>query len=237
MEDIMEDIKILIADDEPEILKLLQRYIEKEGYSVDTASDGLEAISLFNQNEYHLVILDIMMPQIDGIEVCRRLRNDTNVPIIMLTAKDDETDKVLGLRIGADDYMTKPFGMNELMARVNAHLRRYLVLSGGSNLTNKNILEFNNLKIDLKSYMVYRGKELLNLTAKEFELLKFFASHPNQVFTKAQIFKYVWGDEYIEDDNTVMVHIRRLRKKIEVNPEKPQFIQTVWGIGYKFVGE
>jgi len=233
----MEDIKILIADDEPEILKLLQRYIEKEGYSVDTASDGLEAISLFNQNEYHLVILDIMMPQIDGIEVCRRLRNDTNVPIIMLTAKDDETDKVLGLRIGADDYMTKPFGMNELMARVNAHLRRYLVLSGGSNLTNKNILEFNNLKIDLKSYMVYRGKELLNLTAKEFELLKFFASHPKQVFTKAQIFKYVWGDEYIEDDNTVMVHIRRLRKKIEVNPEKPQFIQTVWGIGYKFVGE
>jgi DNA-binding response OmpR family regulator len=178
-----------------------------------------------------------MMPQIDGIEVCRRLRNDTNVPIIMLTAKDDETDKVLGLRIGADDYMTKPFGMNELMARVNAHLRRYLVLSGGSNLTNKNILEFNNLKIDLKSYMVYRGKELLNLTAKEFELLKFFASHPKQVFTKAQIFKYVWGDEYIEDDNTVMVHIRRLRKKIEVNPEKPQFIQTVWGIGYKFVGE
>jgi DNA-binding response OmpR family regulator len=237
MEDTMEDIKILIADDEPEILKLLQRYIEKEGYSVDTASDGLEAISLFNQNEYHLVILDIMMPQIDGIEVCRRLRNDTNVPIIMLTAKDDETDKVLGLRIGADDYMTKPFGMNELMARVNAHLRRYLVLSGGSNLTNKNILEFNNLKIDLKSYMVYRGKELLNLTAKEFELLKFFASHPKQVFTKAQIFKYVWGDEYIEDDNTVMVHIRRLRKKIEVNPEKPQFIQTVWGIGYKFVGE
>lgn len=233
----MDDIKILIADDEPEILKLLQRYIEKEGYSVDTASDGLEAISLFNQNEYHLVILDIMMPQIDGIEVCRRLRNDTNVPIIMLTAKDDETDKVLGLRIGADDYMTKPFGMNELMARVNAHLRRYLVLSGGSNLTNKNILEFNNLKIDLKSYMVYRGKELLNLTAKEFELLKFFASHPKQVFTKAQIFKYVWGDEYIEDDNTVMVHIRRLRKKIEVNPEKPQFIQTVWGIGYKFVGE
>ncbi len=233
----MEDIKILIADDEPEILKLLQRYIEKEGYSVDTASDGLEAISLFNQNEYHLVILDIMMPQIDGIEVCRRLRNDTNVPIIMLTAKDDEIDKVLGLRIGADDYMTKPFGMNELMARVNAHLRRYLVLSGGSNLTNKNILEFNNLKIDLKSYMVYRGKELLNLTAKEFELLKFFASHPNQVFTKAQIFKYVWGDEYIEDDNTVMVHIRRLRKKIEVNPEKPQFIQTVWGIGYKFVEE
>jgi DNA-binding response OmpR family regulator len=237
MEDTMDDIKILIADDEPEILKLLQRYIEKEGYSVDTASDGLEAISLFNQNEYHLVILDIMMPQIDGIEVCRRLRNDTNVPIIMLTAKDDETDKVLGLRIGADDYMTKPFGMNELMARVNAHLRRYLVLSGGSNLTNKNILEFNNLKIDLKSYMVYRGKELLNLTAKEFELLKFFASHPKQVFTKAQIFKYVWGDEYIEDDNTVMVHIRRLRKKIEVNPEKPQFIQTVWGIGYKFVGE
>jgi len=233
----MDDIKILIADDEPEILKLLQRYIEKEGYSVDTASDGLEAISLFNQNEYHLVILDIMMPQIDGIEVCRRLRNDTNVPIIMLTAKDDEIDKVLGLRIGADDYMTKPFGMNELMARVNAHLRRYLVLSGGSNLTNKNILEFNNLKIDLKSYMVYRGKELLNLTAKEFELLKFFASHPNQVFTKAQIFKYVWGDEYIEDDNTVMVHIRRLRKKIEVNPEKPQFIQTVWGIGYKFVEE
>lgn len=233
----MEDIRILIADDEVEILNLLKKYFEKEGYLVDIASDGLNAIELFNRKTYHLIILDIMMPKIDGIEVCRRLRNKTNAPIIMLTARDDEIDKVLGLRIGADDYMTKPFGMNELMARVNAHLRRYLVLNGGSNVANNNKIKFKNLEIDLKSYIVYRDKEILHLTAKEFELLKFFAANPNQVFTKAQIFKNVWGDEYIEDDNTVMVHIRRLRKKIEVNSERPQFIQTVWGIGYKFIGE
>lgn len=237
MGDIMSKTRILIADDELEILKLLQKYLEKEGYIVDTVSDGESAIKKFKENEYQMVILDIMMPKLDGIEVCKRLRNQTNVPIIMLTAKDDEIDKVLGLRIGADDYLTKPFGINELMARIDAHLRRYLVLSGKLKEDNENIIYSGGLKIDFNSYMVYYDNEPIHLTAKEFELLRFFVSNPNQVFTKAQIFKQVWSDDYIEDDNTVMVHIRRLRKKIEVKPETPQFIQTVWGIGYKFVGE
>ncbi|MCT4563934.1 MAG: response regulator transcription factor [Maledivibacter sp.] len=233
----MDDIKILVVDDEAEILNLLIKYLEREGYNVDAASDGQEGLMLFRKNKYHLIILDVMMPKIDGIELCKRLRNETNVPIVMLTAKDDEIDKVLGLRIGADDYITKPFSMTEFVARINAHLRRYLVLSAGVNSHNKSTLVFGDLKINLKSYAVYRGKKEIQLTAKEFELLKFFANNPNQVFTKAQIFKNVWDDTFIEDDNTVMVYIRRLRKKIEENPEKPSFVQTVWGIGYKFIGE
>lgn len=233
----MKDIRILVVDDEVEILNLLIKYLEREGYNVDSASDGQEGLLLFRKNKYDLIILDVMMPKIDGIELCKRLRNETNAPIVMLTAKDDEIDKVLGLRIGADDYITKPFSMTEFVARINAHLRRYLVLSGGLNSQNKSTLVFGALKIDLKSYAVYRGKKEIQLTAKEFELLKFFANNPNQVFTKAQIFKNVWDDTFIEDDNTVMVYIRRLRKKIEENPDKPRFVQTVWGIGYKFVGE
>jgi len=237
MGDIMGNNRILIADDEVEILNILKRYLEREGYTVVTASNGEEAIIKFNEHDFQLVILDIMMPRLDGIEVCKRLRDKTNVPIIMLTAKDEEIDKVLGLKIGADDYLTKPFGINELMARIDAHLRRYLILSGKMVPTKENTIEYGGLKVDLNSYMVYYQNEPIHLTAKEFDLLKFFISHPNQVFTKAQIFQKVWGDNFIEDDNTVMVHIRRLRKKIEVNPEMPQFIQTVWGIGYKFVGE
>lgn len=233
----MKEVNILVVDDQEEILNLLGKYLEREGYNVDKASDGEEGLISFKKKKYDLIILDVMMPKVDGIEVCKRLRNETNAPIIMLTAKDDEIDKVLGLRIGADDYITKPFSMNEFVARINAHLRRYFVLNSGMAQKNEDLISFKDLEIDLKSYAVHRGAKEIQLTAKEFELLKFFANNPNQVFTKAQIFKNVWDDTYIEDDNTVMVYIRRLRKKIEENPEKPRFIQTVWGIGYKFVGE
>ncbi len=230
----MKKIRILIADDTKEISSFIAKHLEKEGYIVDIAGNGEEALRQFRNNEYQLIILDIMMPKLDGIEVCKKLRRDTNVPIIMLTAKDDEIDKILGLKIGADDYMTKPFSIKELMARVDAHLRRYLVLSGKMNNNDENTVLIGDLKVNFNSYMVYRDDDPIHLTAKEFDLLKFFVSNPNQVFTKAQIFRQVWGDEYIEDDNTVMVHIRRLRKKIEVNSDKPKYIQTVWGIGYKF---
>ncbi|WP_432663512.1 response regulator transcription factor [Wukongibacter baidiensis] len=233
----MKEVNILVVDDQEEILNLLGKYLEREGYNVDKASDGAEGLICFKKKKYDLIILDVMMPKVDGIEVCKKLRTETNAPIIMLTAKGDEIDKVLGLRIGADDYITKPFSMNEFVARINAHLRRYFVLNSGVSKKNDSIISFKDLKIDLKSYAVHRGTKEIQLTAKEFELLKFFANNPNQVFTKAQIFKNVWDDTYIEDDNTVMVYIRRLRKKIEENPEKPRFIQTVWGIGYKFVGE
>lgn len=233
----MEDIQILIADDEKEIRNLLKKYLERELYKVDVAVNGEEALRLFDKNQYNLLILDLMMPKVDGIEVCRRLRNKTNIPILMLTAKDQEVDKVLGLGIGADDYITKPFSINEVVARVKSLMRRFLILGSNGESLEKRTIKFKNLTIDLKKYMIIMGGKEVPLTAKEFELLKFLAAHPEQVFTKTQLFRNVWGNYYIEDDNTVMVHIRKLRKKIEMDPSNPQFIQTVWGIGYKFVGE
>lgn len=209
----METIRVLIADDEKEIRDLLKTYLKRECYEVDVAVDGEDALRLFEQNHYHLVILDVMMPKIDGIEVCRRMRNHTNVPILMLTAKDLEGDKILGLSIGADDYITKPFSVNEVLARIKAMLRRFLVLGSESRSDEQSLIQFKGLTIDLKTYTVTAGGQEISLTAKEFELLKFFASNPGQVFTKTQLFRNAWSDQYIEDDNTVMVHIRRLRKK------------------------
>ncbi|AFU16411.1 response regulator transcription factor [Bacillus toyonensis] len=233
----MKDIRILIADDDKEIRNLLKIYLERELYMVDTAINGDEALQLFNQNNYNLVILDIMMPKVDGIEVCRKLRDKTNVPILMLTAKDHEVDKILGLSIGADDYITKPFSIHEVVARVKALMRRFLILGSNNTVQEKTTLAFKGLTINLNTYTVHTNKEEINLTGKELELLKFFTSNPGQVFTKTQLFRNVWDDNYIEDDNTVMVHIRKLRKKIEIDPSNPKFIQTIWGIGYKFVGE
>ncbi|HFT2187934.1 response regulator transcription factor [Bacillus cereus] len=233
----MKDIRILIADDDKEIRNLLKIYLERELYMVDTALNGEEALHLFNQNNYNLVILDLMMPKIDGIEVCKKLRDKTNIPILMLTAKDHEVDKILGLSIGADDYITKPFSIHEVIARVKALMRRFLVLGSNNTAQEKTTLSFKGLTINLNTYTVHTNKEEISLTGKELELLKFFTSNPGQVFTKTQLFRNVWDDNYIEDDNTVMVHIRKLRKKIEIDPSNPKFIQTIWGIGYKFVGE
>ncbi|MGG4394017.1 response regulator transcription factor [Paenibacillus thiaminolyticus] len=236
----MEEIRVLIADDEKEIRDLVKKYLERERYQVDTAADGEEALRLCESRKYNFILLDLMMPKIDGIEVCRRLRNMTNIPILMLSAKDQEIDKILGLGIGADDYMTKPFSINELVARIKAHLRRFLVLGSevhSSADREDPLIRYKGLTIDLKKYSAAIEGEEIALTAKEFELLKFLASHPEQVFTKTQIFRQVWGSAYVEDDNTVMVHIRKLRKKIEADPSDPKWIQTVWGIGYKFAGE
>ncbi|HDV8364316.1 TPA: response regulator transcription factor [Bacillus cereus] len=233
----MKDIRILIADDDKEIRNLLKIYLERELYMVDTAINGEEALHLFNQNNYNLVILDLMMPKIDGIEVCKKLRDKTNIPILMLTAKDHEVDKILGLSIGADDYIRKPFSIHEVIARVKALMRRFLVLGSNNTAQEKTTLSFKGLTINLNTYTVHTNKEEISLTGKELELLKFFTSNPGQVFTKTQLFRNVWDDNYIEDDNTVMVHIRKLRKKIEIDPSNPKFIQTIWGIGYKFVGE
>lgn len=233
----MDHIRVLIADDEKEIRDLLKKYLQRETYEVDTAIDGREALDLFDRKKYNLIVLDLMMPGVDGIEVCRRMRNKTNVPIIMLTAKDQEMDKILGLSIGADDYITKPFSIHELMARIKAHLRRFFILGSEGSSQENTLIRFKGLTIDMKKYVALKAGKEISLTAKEFELLSFFASHPEQVFTKTQIFRQVWNSEYLEDDNTVMVHIRKLRKKIEDDPANPEFIQTVWGIGYKFVGE
>ncbi|UOY91528.1 response regulator transcription factor [Ectobacillus sp. JY-23] len=231
----MGEIRILVAEDDKEICDLVRRYLEREMYQVDTVTNGEEALRLFQEHTYNLVMLDVMMPKLDGMEVCRQIRAHSNVPIMMLTAKDHETDKVLGLGVGADDYITKPFSINEVIARVKALMRRFLVLGGEGRLADES-LQCGEITIDLKTYQVTVRKESVSLTAKEFELLKFFMSQPERVFTKVQLFRQVWGSGYIEDDNTVMVHIRKLRKKIELDPSHPQYIQTVWGIGYKFTG-
>lgn len=230
-------IRVLIAEDEREIRDLLKKYIERELYEVDAATDGEEALRLFDRNNYQLVILDLMMPKVDGIEVCRQIRMKSNVPILMLTAKDHEADKIVGLSIGADDYMTKPFSMGEAIARVKALTRRYLVLGSEAAPQESSTIRFKDLIIDLKQYTASAYGQEVSLTAKEFELLKLFASHPGQVFTKTQLFRQVWDSSFIEDDNTVMVHIRKLRLKIEADPSNPRWIQTVWGIGYKFNGD
>ncbi|EGL17826.1 MULTISPECIES: response regulator transcription factor [unclassified Paenibacillus] len=236
----MTGIHILIADDEKEIRELLKTYLERETYMADTAHNGEEALRLAEERDYSLIVLDLMMPIVDGIEVCRRLRQTSNVPILMLTAKDQEVDKLVGLSIGADDYITKPFSIHEVIARIKAHLRRYKVL-GSENSENspaaETALTSGDLKLDPKTFTLTKDGEEIALTAKEFELLKFFMTNPEQVFTKTQIFRQVWNSDYLEDDNTVMVHIRKLRKKIEEDPSDPKRIVTVWGIGYKFAGE
>jgi len=229
------DANILIVEDDQEITDLVSKYLQKEGYRTRSASDGLEACEMFAADSYQLVLLDLMIPKFDGFEVLRRIREKGNVPVVILSAKNEETSKILGLGLGADDYLTKPFTMGELIARVKAQLRRFLYMSGGPDTPEEaaNVLKHGSLELNLDTYQVHIGDETKTLTAKEFEILKLFMKNPTRVFSKAQIFQVVWNSDFLTDENTVMVHIRRLRTKIESDPSNPQFIQTVWGIGYK----
>ncbi|MGG3624923.1 response regulator transcription factor [Bacillus gobiensis] len=226
--------KILIIDDDTELCRLLKKCMESEGYKADVAYTGKEGLKLLAGDEYHLVILDVMMPEMDGMSVLTLIRKTKNTPVLMLTAKGNELDKVLGLKAGADDYMTKPFSLSELTARVESLIRRYMVL--GAALQQPRSLTFGSLVIDPAYMRVTIHNEDLLLTGKEFDLLYFLASHPGQIFTKKQIYNHVWHDEYAYDDNNIMVHIRRLRKKIEPDPANPIYILTAWGMGYKFNG-
>lgn len=226
---------ILLIDDDIDLCKLLNNNLKMEGYYVHACHDGITGLKEFNSIDYHLVILDIMLPFKNGYDVLKELREKSNVPILMLTAKDSEGDKVSSLRIGADDYLTKPFSNSELLARVSALLRRYIVFNTQNTINNYIII--GNLKIDISKREVHKGQELINLTAKEFDLLVFLAKNKGQVFTKKQIYYAVWNDKYVFDDNNIMVHIRRLRKKIEDNPDNPKYILTVYSVGYKFCGD
>ncbi len=226
----MEIPNILVIEDDEEINNLISEALTKENYNIIQAFDGRQAVEKYNKS-YQLVILDLMLPYLDGIEVLRRIRDVSTVPVIILSAKDEETDRIVGLSMGADDYMIKPFSVRELVARAKAQLRRYVDYN--SIETKDTILRYNDLKLDTLNYKVLKNEQELNLRPKEFELLKLFISNPNRVFTKAQLFSSVWDNEYLNDDNTVMVHIKRLRNKIEDNPSEPKYIQTVWGIGYK----
>ena len=227
----MNEPTILVVDDEPSISEVVGLYLRRAGYRVVVARDGQEALQALERQPPDLVVLDLMLPKVDGFEITRRLRDTGEIPIIMLTARREETDRILGLEMGADDYVVKPFSPRELVSRVKAVLRR---TRGSTALQEEQVLTFSDLRIDPQTRLVeVNGKEL-SLTAKEFDLLWVLASHPRQVFNRDQLLDLVWGlNEYI-DPSTVTVHVRRLREKIEPDPSTPRYIQTVWGVGYKF---
>jgi DNA-binding response OmpR family regulator len=231
----MRKSKILVVEDEAEIGLLIKKYLEVEGYQVLYKEDGEQGLEAFKEDVFDLVMTDIMMPVMDGVELCQNIRKISHVPIIFLTAKDEELDKLQGLMHGADDYITKPFSIREVVARVKSLLRRYLELSQPVLTTTE--LIYGLLKIDLTNELVYKDQVLLPLRIKEYELLSLLAKKPGKIFTKSEIFEKVWHDKYMGDDNTLSVHMRRLRKKIEDDPTNPKYIQTVWGLGYKFISE
>ncbi len=222
---------ILICDDEKDIVAALEIYLKTEGYSIYKAYTGKEALDIINRNDIHLVLMDIMMPEMDGISAMMELRESTNIPVIMLTAKGEDNDKVLGLEMGADDYITKPFVPVEVIARVKSQLRRYMSLGGSEQKRTKLIIGGIELDDSTKQVMI-EGEEV-QFTPIEFDLLKFFMSNPGVVFHPADIYKAVWRNVPIGSENTIAVHIRHLRSKIEINPAAPRYIKSVWGQGYK----
>ncbi|EJP6472302.1 response regulator transcription factor [Clostridium sporogenes] len=233
----MENLKILIVEDDVNINNMIKESLIKEGYDAVQAFHGLEAVEKFQGEEYHMVIMDIMMPVMDGIEAMRRIREKSKVPIIILSAKGEDSDKIIGLGMGADDYIVKPFSIPELIARVKSNIRRAIYYNETSANNEDKIYQYGDVKFNMNKYIVTKGEKELNLTAKEMKILKLFFENPNRVFTKVQIYDNVWGDEFLSDYNTVTVHMRRLRSKIEDDPNNPKLIETVWGIGYKLTGD
>ena len=229
----MADKRILIVEDEVSIAELERDYLELSGFSVDLESDGNKGLSAALGKDYDLIILDIMLPGTDGFEICRRVREQKDTPILMVTAKKEDIDKIRGLGLGADDYITKPFSPSELVARVKAHLSRYERLTGSEKNRN-DIIEIRGLKIDKTARRVWVDGIEKQFTTKEFDLLTFLAEHPNHVFTKEELFREIWDMDSIGDIATVTVHIKKIREKIEYNTAKPQYIETIWGVGYRF---
>ena len=225
--------KILIVEDEVAIADLEKDYLELSGFDVEVANDGLIGYQKAMEEDYNLVILDLMLPGMDGFEICRKLREEKNTPIIMVSAKKDDIDKIRGLGLGADDYMTKPFSPSELVARVKAHLSRYERLIGSAAEVNK-VIEIRGLKIDTTARRVWVNGQEKAFTTKEFDLITFLASHPNHVYTKDELFSEIWDMESIGDIATVTVHIKKIREKIEMDTSNPQYIETIWGVGYRF---
>jgi two-component system, OmpR family, response regulator VicR len=228
-----DELTILVVDDEPNILEVVSAYLRRELYNVVTATDGEAALKQFAETSPDLIVLDVMLPRLDGLEVCRRVRATSNTPIIMLTARSDEMDKLVGLGIGADDYLTKPFSPRELVARIKAVLRRSLAVAPPEPGAD-DALKFPGLKINPRTRAVEMDSGPVELTAKEFDLLYFLARHPQEVFTRTQLLDQVWDYSYYGDTSTVTVHVRRLREKIEPDPMRPRYVKTVWGVGYKF---
>ena len=225
--------KILIVEDEEAIADLEKDYLEMSGYEVIIENDGIKGLESAMNSDVDLIILDLMLPGMDGYDICKQLREEKNIPIIMVSAKKDDIDKIRGLGLGADDYMTKPFSPSELVARVKAHLSRYERLIG-SNQKSNDTGEIRGIKIDKTARRVYMNGEEKVFTTKEFDLLTFLAENPNHVFTKEELFREIWDMDSIGDIATVTVHIKKIREKIEFDTSKPQYIETIWGVGYRF---
>ena len=225
--------KILIIEDEEAIADLEKDYLEMSGYEVLIENDGTKGLEAALKENIDLLVLDLMLPGVDGYEICKKVREEKNIPILMVSAKKDDSDKIRGLGLGADDYMTKPFSPSELVARVKAHLSRYERLVGSSQKAN-DVIEIRGLKIDKTARRVFVNGEEKIFTTKEFDLLTFLAENPNHVFTKDELFREIWDMESIGDIATVTVHIKKIREKIEYDTSKPQYIETIWGVGYRF---
>lgn len=223
---------ILLVEDDLSIQEMVEAYLTKEGFLVETATDGEDGLTKFSRGSFDLIILDIMMPKIDGLEVVKLIRENSAVPILMMSAKDTDVDKAVGLGLGADDYICKPFSMIELSARVKAGIRRSTKYSAPQT-RQEEVITIGDLKIDTINYTVWKKDEVIKLTSKEFEILKLFTKNCNRVFTKAQIYQHIWNEDYYGDENVINVHMRRLREKIEDDPSKPKYLKTLWGIGYK----
>lgn len=226
---------ILLVEDDEAIREMVDNYLTMEGFNVTTATNGEEALHNCLQNTFDLVILDIMIPKLNGLEVLKIIREQAALPIIIMSAKDSDVDKALGLGLGADDYIAKPFSMLEFSARVKAVIRRATKYSSQAE-QKQEVLEIDNLKIDIVNFSITKSGQEIKLTSKEFSILKLFVTNRHRVFTKEQIYQMIWKDAYYGDENIINVHIRRLREKIENDPSNPQYIKTLWGIGYKFEG-
>ncbi len=224
--------RVLVVDDEKLIVKGIRFSLEQDGMEVDCAYDGEEAVEKAKENRYDIILLDLMLPKLSGLEVCQQIREFSQVPIVMLTAKGEDMDKILGLEYGADDYITKPFNILEVKARIKAIIRRTGRMVEEEKKSR--VVEVNGLKLDSESRRVYINDKEINLTAKEFDLVELLVSNPNKVYSRENLLKIIWGYEYLGDVRTVDVHIRRLREKIESNPSDPKYVHTKWGVGYYF---
>ena len=225
---------ILVVDDDKEIVESIQIYLKNEGFNIYKAYDGMQALDILLENEIHLILMDIMMPKLDGIKATIKIREEKNIPIILVSAKSEDTDKIIGLNIGADDYITKPFNLLELIARVKSNLRRYVTLGNYNKETiDKDILKSGGLELNTSTKEVKVDGELVKITPIEFKILKLLLANKGRVFSIDEIYEKVWNEESFNVENTVAVHIRRIREKIEINPKEPRYLKVVWGVGYK----
>ncbi|MBB6672002.1 response regulator transcription factor [Cohnella nanjingensis] len=227
--------RILIIEDDHSIVEMLHNAFSREGFLINEAADGIEGLALFSSKDYDLVLVDLMLPGLDGMEVIRRIRERSKVPILIMSARDGDVDKALGLGFGADDYIQKPFSTIELSARMKAAIRRATIYSNSERQREPSV-HIGNLELDFETYSVKKSGKEVRLTAKEFDILKLFVTNKNRVFTKSQLYGLIWNDDYMGDENVINVHIRRLREKIEDDPSRPAYIKTLWGIGYKWEG-